>query len=262
MGKNEIEKINNLTDPREQNLLADLYKDVIKEAESDLELIRSSLKDLVVNILKEQPDVIVFLDKGARMFGTPVKKYLQELNLPKMPGIVFLNDENLKTAYTNRTLLNESLIENNVGYLANKKVFFVDETMSDGEGAATLKMIKDCRQGFDNIFYFALSYAGNGGADYDDGHHQMMLEKIKNDKNFKIHFDIVSNQLFSHAWSNLYVHDAGIRGSIYTRHNTDYRNKNRKNENDFKLEFQTVAEIKKRILATLRSLEISKTAGN
>ncbi|MFA5871377.1 MAG: hypothetical protein WC858_01515 [Parcubacteria group bacterium] len=257
MEGNAIERKNTLTDQKKQELLANLYEDAIKEAESDLELIRPALKDLVVNIFKEQPDVIVFLDKGARMFGTPMKKYLQEMNLQKMPEIQFFNDENLKMAYINMTLLNESLIENNVGHLANKKVFFVDETISDGEGAATLKMIKDCRQGFDNIFYFALSCAGNNAAGSDD-HHQMMLEKIKNDKNFKIHFDIVATQLFSHAWSHLYVHDTGSRGNIHTRHNTAYGNKDRKDENDFRLEFKTVAEIKKKILATLRSLGIQK----
>jgi hypothetical protein len=74
-------------------------KKIISLAESQLEQIKDSLGDLVVSIKAEKPDYIIFLDKSAHIFGSPLHKYLKESGMQSLPEFKFYNDNELKKVY-------------------------------------------------------------------------------------------------------------------------------------------------------------------
>ncbi len=108
------------------------------EAEEQLEILKVSLQDLAHRIEEEKPDVLVFLDMSARMFGTPYLKYLRETMGDRAPSVRFYNDQELKGQYLAHESV-EDVANRDFEDLKGKKVFFIDETFSTGKGAGALE---------------------------------------------------------------------------------------------------------------------------
>lgn len=279
---NDIEKIK-IPKTREVWL-----KNIIERADQQLEIIKPSLEDFFRRVIEDRPDEIIFLDKGARVFGTPILKLLKEMNLSKIPKIKFFNDDYLKGLYLDGEL-NKGSIEEELGDIRSKKVFFFDETYSQGKGAAMLVKVKKALNN-ENIFYFALTKdenagLGNAGQDFEDenkiafSEHMNNLQDVYSDKNFIIYNNDIP-VLFSKDAAELYVTDLEIKGKMRTVHygktlkNTlevERRRTKRKTVNvpsaeefdsSFKIDetrrrnFQAVAEVKKKIYQTLLTLNI------
>jgi hypoxanthine phosphoribosyltransferase len=243
--------------------------DLIQETKQHLEAIKSSLKDFIQCIIYEQPDVLIFMDRGARIFGTPIKEYLKTLDMPKIPEVRYYNDDDLKEAYIKNLNIQE-IIESDLGDLRGKKVFFLDETYFSGKGAAALKKAKDYL-GNDSIFYFALSIVPsnekakkeeidewNKYYDLPIEEHEKIIQKIKNDKNFVIYDNQIS-QLFSRLAAKLYTDQIKSNGRTTTVHSGSRRSdrlsgkKTEKEEKDIfiRKNLKSIAIIKKMILDTL-----------
>src|SRR3989344_3687104 len=75
--------------------LEEKHKELIERAEGELPLIKPALKDLVEHVLEDAPDRIVFLDKGARLFGIPLLRSPQQ-KATKLPQLLFYNPAALK----------------------------------------------------------------------------------------------------------------------------------------------------------------------
>lgn len=209
-------------------------KNLLEMTDRQLEDIKPELRDFIQYIVDEQPDVIIFLDKGARIFGTPIKKYLRTLNLQKIPEIRYFNDHDLKGIYlnvpgaTNQNTNLSGYAESEFGNIKNKKVFFFDETFSSGKGAAAIKQLKE-QLGNDDIFYFALTRDlncsdniisrarefANYGISLED--HEQTLTKIKSDDKFII-YDNRMPDLFSKKASVLYLDEVEDEGKTITVH--------------------------------------------
>lgn len=214
------------------------YEDLLNLADKQLLIIKPALKDFIQKIILEQPDMLVFLDKGARIFGTPIKKYLSELNLPKMPEIIFYNDDDLKGAYLEeRNKANqldfEKIVMEDFANIKGKKIFFFDETFSSGKGAASLKAAKDML-GNEDIFYFAMTEDPYGKVyNWSDEvkvkeytrmfygipleRHNEMLAEIEKDEKFKI-YDNRIRDLFSRTAAGLYLSEIEQNGRMTTVH--------------------------------------------
>ena len=220
--KNFLEN-NSVQEKREDELDPDL----IQKTKEQLEIIKESLRDFVGRIIIEQPDVVVFMDKGARIFGTPIKEYLKILGLPKVPEIRYYNDDDLKLAYVNNLNI-QKMVDEDLADLKDKKVFFLDETYFSGKGAAALKKAKNILNN-ENISYFALTVCPNEQArkeevdEWQDHHalpleeHQKIIEEIKKDKNFVV-YENEAMQLFSRLAAKYYVEQIKVNERTTTVH--------------------------------------------
>jgi hypothetical protein len=268
---------------------------ILRHADEQIEIIKPSLKDFVNRIGDNQPDVIYFLDKSARVFGTPFKKYLESLDLEKKPQISYFNDHDLKGLYLAGSLM-ETSSEEVLGDMArefkDKKIFFFDETYSSGKGAASLKRLKEIT-GNEDIFYFALSrddglkkqdevkdFDLTYGIKYSE--HEKVLEEIARDPNFIVYANQIST-LFSREVAALYLDEVVSDSKTTTVHYGSKRmskllDRERKargvkainvpNAASFstikresalrsKIErYQVVAQIKEKIFKTLQSLKL------
>jgi adenine/guanine phosphoribosyltransferase-like PRPP-binding protein len=126
----------------------------LKTAFEQIEMIKGSLKDLAHRIETEKPDLVVFLDLSARIFGTPFLKYLSETMGKEAPPIRFYNDQELKGRYLHDEDADD-VIEKDFEQIRGKKVFFVDETYSTGKGATALQ--EAAMKVNADAYYFALS---------------------------------------------------------------------------------------------------------
>ena len=81
----EYENFIKRTTPKSIELSVDTYKkssvELLTKTDNDLEIIKFSLKDLVSRIEKEKPYAVIFLDKSARIFASPIKDYLKQKNV-------------------------------------------------------------------------------------------------------------------------------------------------------------------------------------
>jgi hypothetical protein len=122
--------------PEFQEMKADLLKERSKR---ELAIIEPGLKDLSRRICSEKPDFVVFLDKGARLFAVPLRRFLRASGMTPLPEFRYFNDTRLKEAYLYKKHSFNTIAEDELGSLKGKKSFFVDETYSLGQGAAALE---------------------------------------------------------------------------------------------------------------------------
>jgi hypothetical protein len=274
-----------------------MIDEILEHADKQLDIIKPALGDFVKNIEKEQPDVIYFLDKSARVFGTPFKKYLDSLGIEKKPKISYFNDHDLKGIYLSGHLdasSNEEKFSDMAGEFRDKKIFFLDETYSGGKGAASIKRLKEII-GNEDIFYFALSqdeglkkqeevndFNSTYGIKYLE--HEKVLDEIAKDPSFIIYANQIST-LFSREVASLYldevtsdlktttVHYGSKRMSklldrerrargtkaINVPNASNFSTVKPDSELDMKIQrYQLVAQIKEKIFKTLQSLHLQK----
>lgn len=212
-GSQEMEK-RQLPYPEEVNSVQ------LNNAEKQLEVIKDSLKDFIDRIVKEEPDYVIFLDKSARMFASPINKYLGTRNFKKKPFMGFYNDQDLKGKYLNGTLDSDFVLDE-FADIKNKKVFFVDETFSSGKGAASLKNVKELLDNPD-IFYFALTQDLNQHSPNNPPpdipnykQHLKVVDKINEDSNFVIYPNEISH-LFSRSMNEDYISEYVVDGRVRT----------------------------------------------
>lgn len=205
----------------------ELDENLVNKTEEHLEIIKDSLRDFVKRIQNEKPDMVIFLDKSARVFGEPIFKYLNEQKIPKIPDVRFYNDDYLKGLYL-KCKLNKESVDEELSDLKNKKVFFLDETFSSGKGAATIKKAKEFL-GNSEMFYFALTQ-DKGPKILDDfevcyplleKEHKRNLNEINNDSSFKIYNNDIRD-LFSREASRLYVTEADENEKVRTINKLPY----------------------------------------
>lgn len=270
---------------------------ILKHADEQLEIIRPALKDFIRRIEVDQPDTIYFLDKSARIFGTPFKKYLESLSLKKMPQINYFNDHDLKGLYLAgglTKLSSEEILGDTAREFKGKKIFFLDETYSGGKGAASLKRLKEITENED-ISYFALSrddgikkqeevedFDSTYGIKYLE--HEKVLDEIAKDPNFIIYANQIST-LFSREVAALYLDEVTSDSKTTTVHYGSKRRSklldrerksrgakainvpsvsnfsaiNRESELRMKIQrYQVAAQIKEKIFKMLQSLNLQE----
>jgi hypothetical protein len=134
-----------------------------EEVHEDLQQLKPAFKDFFQKIRLEQPDYLVLLDKGARVFGAPFEKYLNVLQLSKKPRVIFWNDNTYKNELEHTEA--QDLLKRQVDVLretdedlTKKKIFVVDETYYSGRSSRLLKEFFT-RNGIDG-HYFAFSHEG------------------------------------------------------------------------------------------------------
>lgn len=243
MNKNEIPEFESATpkiDEKDLNNHADENREserpetfsrewenaIIEKIKIELELIKPSLKNFVEMVMKEEPDILVILDKGARLFGTPLKKLFQELDLPKIPKIAFYNDDGIKRAFLEGNI-DEGFVMQEFSGIKDKKVFFLDETFSEGKGALAIQAIKKILKK-DDLFYFSLTKDERGEKSLAKRKelnapvikvpidiYLSLLEELRNDPNF-ILSEIEHPYLLSKMVAGLYATQIDI-GDLWTR---------------------------------------------
>ena len=200
--------------------------ELVQHATEQLNLIGPSLRDLAHRIETEKPDVLIFLDKSARPFGTPFKKHLDEKMGTEAPIVRFYNDAHLKQAYLDNDKDEiEQIAKEDFEELLNKKVFFIDETYSKGRGAAALESAQSILG--PDIYYFALTIdpttpappLHRGEFVLTEEQHQDAIDRIKGDPHF-IYYPNPVHNLFSREISRLYVEERDD-GSTYGIWGTD-----------------------------------------
>jgi hypothetical protein len=191
--------------------------ELVERAQKELEIIEPSLKELVETIEREKPDMVLFLDKGARVFAGPFRKHLFELMGNNAPRVARYNDDAIKSRFLRGEDISEVASED-FKPLEGKKVFFIDETFSSGKGAVVLDTAT--RQAGVDMRYFALTREIDGQKDLVDGAHaeagkfyelsldEFLKEKtrIQSDPRFTIYPNDIP-YLFSKDAASLYVID-------------------------------------------------------
>ncbi len=193
------------------DLVGELRGKIIEIAKEQLEIIEPALQDILSKIIKEQPDYIVFLDKGARIFGTPFRQYLSNLALDKNPEVRFYNDDVVKGVFLKNEPLKE-IAQKDFSQYKGKKVFFIDETFSSGKGALSLRSIIELT-GIDGK-YFALSQdskkpeleQGDSFYSIPRKEYDEQIAVMRNDERFMIYGNKI-DILFSKSAAELYVTD-------------------------------------------------------
>lgn len=133
------------------------HEHLLITAETQLEIIQPALQVLIETIESIKPDVVVFLDKGARLLGTPVMKVLRDRKTDEswLPHLDFFNDQNLKDNLMQPVIPLSQYTEGTFFGYRHKRVLFVDETTSSGI-AATALLEKAAAEAVDG-YYFALT---------------------------------------------------------------------------------------------------------
>ncbi len=191
--------------------VVELREEMIDIAKEQLEVIEPALCDILSKIIEEKPDYVIFLDKGARLFGTPFRQYLSSLHLDKNPKIGFYNDDAVKGAFLKNEPLKE-VVNRDFSQYKGKKVFFIDETFSSGKGALALRSIFDIAD--INGKYFSLSQdsrkpeleQGDNFYNITREEYDEQMAVMHKDERFKIYGNKI-DILFSKGASELYVID-------------------------------------------------------
>lgn len=139
--------------------------DLIERARKELEIIASSLKDLADTIENEKPDVVLFLDKGARILAAPFRKYLYDRMGEHAPRVERYNDDSLKAPFLRGESI-DGVVAEDFAPLSGKKVFYIDETFSSGKGAVALE--KAANQAGVDMRYFALTHEMKNQKDFSE----------------------------------------------------------------------------------------------
>ena len=73
---------------------------VVKKIESEFEGVAPALVHIAREIIKQKPDQVIFLDKSARIFATPMRKFIREkVDAREIPAFKFINDDVLRFQY-------------------------------------------------------------------------------------------------------------------------------------------------------------------
>jgi hypothetical protein len=174
----------------------------------------------------EKPDMVVFLDKGARVLATPIEKFLRD-KTDYVPKFRFYNDDRLKRSYLSfqsNSMYQYSyfrVVEEDFLPYKDKKVFFIDETYSMGKGAAALSEAI-AESGVDG-YYFALTRDPESREeedwDEDEDHRvtyqqiQDAVERLRKQGRLKI-YDNDIGYLFTKNAALLYVADKKLGETI------------------------------------------------
>jgi orotate phosphoribosyltransferase-like protein len=178
-----------------------------------LEIIAPSLRDLAHRIEQMKPDTLVFLDKSARIFGTPYLQYLTATMGDTAPAVRFYNDTELKSRYL-FDLDKEDILEQDFEQLRGKNVVFVDETFSTGKGAVALYEAAVAVGAYP--YYAALSQdpqpesvIGDRGTHHDISEelHVLKVDDLMKQGKMIIYDNPIRN-LFSRFASRLYIDEA------------------------------------------------------
>lgn len=188
-----------------------------KQLGYNLEHLKPSFKDFFSRVVKEQPDYVVFLDKGARPFATPFKKYFNNINLSNPPKILFWNDERYKSLSEKnlaQDLLKKDFIDSNPDKdFSKKKIFVVDETYYSGRGARMLRDFFDINHVDGHYFSFTHeSRSSTEGLEEDE------KDEFKDDERFTIYDNHAGPSFFPKQITKLYLMDSidPITGKIVT----------------------------------------------
>lgn len=165
----------------------------IKIMEEELEMVAPAMIDVCKKIADEKPDKVVFLDKSARIFALPMRKFLQENCLggdKAVPDFNFFNDSPLKNGLEklgrnndfSRAIRPEEilLIDKELSWLSGKKVVIVDETFAFGRGVKifmdavriinTMAERNSNQEAKTSVHFFALSYTRSTGGLSTEGY--------------------------------------------------------------------------------------------
>lgn len=246
--------------------LEEANKKLIERAERQLDEIGPSLLDLTNHIKQGSPDCVVFLDKGARILASPIRRYLLKDGNNRIPDFLFLNDNQLKYKYlVNDKEFLRGISEEKYKQFKNKKMFFVDETFSVGTGAATLKIMVD-NLGIDAKFFsLSVELMPSLAIDPDEpeyvdwaslDRHFSILGSIESDPRFVLYKNF-ANTLFTKEAASLYVadsHDFFTEEETHTvpRYSGEHIDDDEAYSNQVKkINMRTVQELKNMIYETL-----------
>ena len=129
-----------------------------QQADKQLAEITRSLKHLVEQIRKERPDVVMSLDKGARILLKPIERYLRKSGNVEKTVFTPYNVTALKSTRLEEPGASEARALQDFGAFKGKKVFFIDETFSMGRNAVATLWAADVA-GVGESKYFALTDA-------------------------------------------------------------------------------------------------------
>lgn len=184
--------------------IEELISSRLKDTIDDLKLIGPSLRELAQKIELEKPDVVVFLDMSARIFGTPYLKHLRGKMGEDTPDIRFFNDHLLKARQMTQFSFAETAKEEFQDF-AGKKVFFVDETYSNGKGA--IAILQAAQETNVDAYYFAFSKDPSPSNEYKlSDEDENVINFAKEGGRVIISNNPIAN-LFSRWASRLYVQD-------------------------------------------------------
>lgn len=184
--------------------IEELISSRLKDAVDDLELIGPALRELADKIELEKPDTVVFLDMSARIFGTPYLKHLREKMGEDTPDIRFFNDHLLKARQMTQISFAETAKEEFQDF-AGKKVFFIDETYSNGKGA--IAILQAAQETNVDAYYFAFSKDPSPSSEYKLSYEDENIIAAAQEEGHVIIANNPVRNLFSRWASRLYVQD-------------------------------------------------------
>lgn len=194
-------------------------KELIFTAKVDLREMGPSLRDFISRIEAEKPEVVVFMDKGARIFAGPIARALKERAVHE-PEILFFNDASAKKRFNDVPdfskeefrALSESEYPK-LKILKDKKVFFFDEVYAYGLGAAIIEKLSSEQTKWS---YFALSsYVGRKSFYPQDVEKEIRLhsENMKKENRFIVYPHDRRN-VFSSDAAKLYVDETNNKTTV------------------------------------------------
>ena len=203
------------------------YSDRIEQMREQIPLIAPELVDIAEKALEEKPECIIFLDKSARLFGTPFMRYLsfRQDGIPKeeryKPKILFFNDDyykEKKIASGSNVVANvdisfeddflQKMAKDMLDPWAGKNIFIVDDCISGGRSLRTIYEFLHYYNGQTdkkiNTDYFALSknddpsHGDLAYAEYYKRYFERTMALVENDPNFNVHiYDLRQTFLFT-----------------------------------------------------------------
>lgn len=210
----------------------DSRKLLFEEMESDIEKIAPSLVDICEKVLEEKPDIIIFLDKSARIFAGPIKKYLGDATEGRkdvLPKFYFYNNNTINQEITKYRcgvfcaqvdLELEKRIADEFKILTGRKIFIIDENYSSGKVLRMWVEVNNVLNGIDpetQIHFFALT-RDEQEREYKERvkfFKNETLEKATAEPNFKFTiYDTVKTNVFSKFYHFQYVQDHDLNGSV------------------------------------------------
>ncbi len=137
-------------------------QDLLERAEKELEELIPELTNLIKTIEDFESHAVFVLDKGARLWGTPLMKVLRDRRGEDKisPVLHFFNDDNLKNAFGNLSSHVDEETKSFLESLTSKRAIFIDETIAGGRGLISLLNAFDT-YGIDGKYY-TLSHCSQG----------------------------------------------------------------------------------------------------
>ena len=191
-----------------------LGMDLDLRAEFELMILGGPLRDFARQIEAGKPDCVVFLDKSARIFATPLRRHLQTLSGVHIPEFLFFNDEVVKRAHADRNSGQQNVVEeiakNKFGQLKGKNVYCFDETYATGEGAGAVEEVM--RLVGANMTYFALTKSppkiNLGGTKMGTSPELLNIaNQLRKEKRLVVYPVFAPQNLFSTEAATLYINE-------------------------------------------------------